>query len=168
VAWIELGRLGAPYGVKGWVHVDSYTDPPQGLLQYRQWGLRLGSGARITRRLAAGRGHGAGLVAQLEGVTDRSGAAALTGAVIEVERAALPRAGAHEYYRADLVGLSVRNLAGVTLGTVSHFVDAPGGAVMVTRETGGREHWVPAGPKHLRKVDLAAGLIVVDWPAELE
>ncbi|HEY6823416.1 MAG TPA: hypothetical protein VI195_03180, partial [Steroidobacteraceae bacterium] len=96
MAWIELGRLGAPYGVKGWVHVDSYTDPPQGLLQYREWALRLGSGARITRRVADGRGHGAGLVAQLEGVTDRSGAAALTGAIIEVERAALPRAGPHE------------------------------------------------------------------------
>ncbi|HET7755914.1 MAG TPA: ribosome maturation factor RimM [Steroidobacteraceae bacterium] len=168
MAWIELGRLGAPYGVKGWVHVDSYTDPPLGLLQYRQWALRLGSGARITRRLAAGRGHGAGLVAQLEGVTDRRQAAALTGAVIEVQRAALPRPGTHEYYCADLVGLSVRNLEGVALGTVSHFVDPPGGAVMVTREAGGREHWVPAGPKHLRKVDLAAGVIVVDWPAELE
>jgi 16S rRNA processing protein RimM len=168
VAWIEIGRLGAPYGTKGWLHVDSYTDPPDGLLKYREWALRLASGERVTRRVASGRGHGRGLVAQLEGVVSREGAAALTGAVVEVERATLPPAGEHQYYRADLVGLAVRNLDGVALGTVSHFVDAPAGAVMVTREPGGREHWVLASPKHLRNVDLAQGLVVVDWPAGLE
>jgi ribosomal 30S subunit maturation factor RimM len=36
----------------------------------------------------------------------------------------------------------------------------------VTRESGGREHWVPAAPRHLLRVDLAAGVIEVDWPAE--
>ena len=168
MAWIEIGRLGAPYGTKGWLHVDSYTDPPDGLLKYREWALRLTSGERVTRRVASGRGHGRGLVAQLEGVVSREGAAALTGAVVEVERATLPPAGEHQYYRADLVGLAVRNLDGVALGTVSHFVDAPAGAVMVTREPGGREHWVLASPKHLRNVDLSQGLVVVDWPAGLE
>jgi 16S rRNA processing protein RimM len=168
VAWIELGRLGAPYGTKGWVHVDSFTDPPDGLLKYREWGLKLASGERVTRRVVAGRAHGRGLVAQLEGVASREGAAALTGAMVEMERAALPPAGEDQYYRADLLGLTVRNLEGVMLGTVSHFVDAPAGAVMVARQPGGREHWVPASPKHLRSVDLAAGVIVVDWPAELE
>jgi len=107
-------------------------------------------------------------VAQLEGVASREDAAALTGAIVEVERAALPPAGADQYYQTDLVGLAVRNLEGTDLGTVSHFVDAPTGTVMVTREPGGREHWVLAVPKHLRKVDLAEGMIVVDWPAELE
>ena len=168
MAWIELGRLGAPYGTKGWLHVDSYTDPPDGLLRYREWALRLANGERVTRRVADGRGHGRGVVAQLEGVASREGAAALTGAIVEVERAALPPAGEHEYYRADLVGLAVRNLEGASLGTVSHFVDSPGGAVMVTKEPGGKEHWVLASPKHLRTVDLVQRMIVVDWPAELE
>jgi 16S rRNA processing protein RimM len=166
--WVELGRLGAPYGIKGWIHVESHTDPPRRLLEYREWVLRLASGERVRRRLSAGRAHGAGLVAHLEGVADRDQAAALTGAWVEVERAALPPPGEREYYRADLLGCRVRNLAGAALGTVSHFVDAPRGALMVTREPGGREHWVPAAPPHLQRVDLAAREIVVDWPAELE
>jgi 16S rRNA processing protein RimM len=165
---IELGRLGAPYGIKGWLHVESHTDPPQRLLEYREWVLRLPSGERITRRLAGARPHGQALVAQLEGVAGRDEAAALTGAVIEVERAALPPLGEREYYRADLVGFGVRNLEGTGLGQVSHFVDAPAGALMVSRTAQGREHWVPAVPRHLRKVDLAAREIVVDWPVELE
>jgi 16S rRNA processing protein RimM len=168
VAWIELGRLGAPYGLRGWIHVESHTDPPRRLLEYREWVLRLASGERLTRRVTAARPHAQGLVALLEGIADRRAAAALTGASIEVERAALPEAGEREYYRADLVGFSVRNLEGADLGVVSHFVDAPAGAVMVTKGARGREHWVPAVPKHLHRVDLKAGEIVVDWPAELE
>ena len=166
--WIELGRIGAPYGIRGWVHVESHTAPAERLLQYGQWGVRLANGERQTKQLLAGRAHGAGLVAQLAGVASREQAAGLTGAAVEVERAALPPLAEREYYRADLVGFRVRNLAGADLGEVSHFVDAPGGAVMVTRAAGGREHWVRAAPPHLQRVDLAAREIVVDWPAELE
>ena len=166
--WIELGRIGAPFGIKGWLHVESHTDPPERLLGYPEWALRLASGERLTRRLAEGRRHGEGLVAHLEGVDERGEAATLTGAVIEVERAALPALAEREYYRADLVGLRVRNLEGAALGTVSHFVEAPAGVVMVTREESGHEHWVPAAPPHLQRVDLAAGEILVDWPAELK
>ncbi|HEY2340089.1 MAG TPA: ribosome maturation factor RimM, partial [Steroidobacteraceae bacterium] len=166
--WIELGRVGAPFGIKGWVHVESYTDPPEGLLRFREWVLKLANGERRLQRVLEGRPHVAGLVAHLEGIDDRGGAAALTGALIEVERAALPRLAEREYYRADLVGLRVRNLEGAELGTVSHFVDAPTGAVMVTRAAGGREHWILAAPPHLRRVDLTAGEVLVDWPAELE
>ena len=168
MGWIELGRIRAPFGIKGWLHVESHTDPPESLLGYPEWTLRLASGARLTRKLSEGRRHAEGLVAHLEGVDDRGEAATFTGAVIEVERAQLPRLADREYYRADLVGLRVRNLEGAELGTVSHFVDAPAGAVMVAREAGGREHWVPATPPRLHRVDLAAGEILVDWPAELK
>jgi 16S rRNA processing protein RimM len=168
VDWIELGRIRAPFGIKGWLHVESHTDPPERLLAYQEWCLRLASGERLTRRMTEGRRHAAGLVAHLEGVDDRTEAGALTGAVIEVERTALPRLAEREYYRADLVGLRVRNLEGAELGTVKYFVDAPAGVLMVTREGSGHEHWVPAAPPHLQRVDLAAGEILVDWPAELK
>lgn len=166
--WVELGRIGAPYGIRGWVHVESHTDPPEGLLEYGPWVLKLSSGARVRRAVVDGRVHGNALVASLEGVTDRDAAAALTGATVEVQRSALPEPKAREFYRTDMIGMSVRNLEGADLGVVSHFVDMPRGAVMVTRGAGGAEHWVLAQPKHLKKVDLAARAIVVDWPVELE
>ena len=168
VEWIELGRLGAPYGVQGWIHVESHTDPPLRIFEYPGWMLRLPRGERVAGKVLKSRAHGAGQVALLEGVGDRDGAAALTGALIEVERAALPATRGNEYYRADLLGLAVRNLEGTDLGRVSHFVDAPAGALMVSRTSAGQEHWVLAVPKHVRKVDLARGEIVVDWPTELE
>ena len=168
VSWIELGRIGAPYGVKGWVHIDSHTDPPEGLLSYSGWVVRFANGERVARGIAEARLQNGRLVARFEEIDDRDGAAALTGATLEIERARLPPPGEREYYRADLLGLSVRNAEGVELGSVRHFVDAPAGALMVVKDGEGREHWVPAVPQYLRKVDLAAGSILVDWPLELE
>lgn len=163
-----MGRIGAPFGVKGWVHVESHTDPPDGLLNYPEWVLRSARGERTTRKVAECRVNGDRLVVRLDGTDDRDGAAALRGAVIEIDRAALPPPGERQYYQADLIGLPVRNTAGVELGMVRHFVDAPAGPLMVVQDARGREHWVPAVPRHLCKVDLAAGTILVDWPAELE
>jgi len=148
------------------MHVASYTDPPERLLQYPDWTVRLGGLERQRRQLAAGRPHGDRLVAQLAGILDRDAAAALTGAVIEIERAALPPTGDREHYRADLVGCEVHNLEGHSLGRVAHFLEGHGGPVMVVRQMDGREHWVLAIPRHLRKVDLAAGSVLVDWPLE--
>ena len=126
--------------------------------------MRRGSGDRVKHAVAEGQPHGDRLVARLEGIEDRDRAAALTGAVIEVDREQLPPTGEREYYQADLIGLPVRNLEGVELGKVSYFLETPTGPMMVVQ--GEREYWVPAVPKHLSKVDLAAGLIWVDWPAE--
>jgi 16S rRNA processing protein RimM len=175
VRWVELGRIGAPFGLAGWVHVSSFTEPPEGLLEYREWALRPERGERNRYRLVEGHLQGERLVARLEGTESRDAAALLTGAWVEVERTELPPTGDREYYRADLIGFEVRNVEGALLGRVAYFIDAPAGAVMVvgdrkegSREATRKEHWVLADCAHLRRVDLAAGQILVDWPAELE
>jgi 16S rRNA processing protein RimM len=164
--FVELGRIGAPFGVQGWVKVSSFTDPPDELLRFRRWTLRLPEQARVEHRLLQGHWQGRGLVARLEGVEGRNAAERLRGASVEVPRGKLPPPGERQFYRADLIGLPVKNLEGLRLGVVEYFVDTPVQAVMVVR--GEREHWVPATPRHLRRVDLASGLIEVDWPLGLE
>jgi 16S rRNA processing protein RimM len=166
VEWIELGRIRRPFGVKGWLHVESYTDPVEALLDYPNWILRSGAGARLAHVVAEGRPHGRQLVVRLEGLEDREHAQALVGAVVEIARAELPMTKAQEYYRADLLGLSVSNRDGAELGVLRHFVDGPNGPMMVIQHTAGREYWVPASAEYLWKVDLAAGRIVVDWSAD--
>jgi 16S rRNA processing protein RimM len=165
---LELGRIGSPYGIKGWVHVQSFTDPPERLLKYRDWTLETKHAAPAVMTVAEGRAHGAGLVARFAGIEDRDRAAKLQGAVIKVPRSALPKLKKREFYQADLVGLQVSSVAGAPLGTLAHFVDTPGGTVMVVREAQGKERWVPATREHLVKVDLASGHVIVDWPAEFE
>jgi 16S rRNA processing protein RimM len=117
---------------------------------------------RSYRIVESGRSGGA-LTAKLAGVEDRDQAAALRGAQICVPRAELPQRDDKDFYRADLIGCEAVNLAGVVLGVVQHFVETPAQALMVVR--GEREYWVPAVPQHLRRVDLQARRVVVDWDA---
>ncbi len=161
-ALIELGVVGAPFGVRGWVKLRSYTEPPERLLEHRRLQLRLGGAWRPYRIEATGR-SGGHLTVKLVGVEDREGAEALKGAMIGVPRSELPPREDKDYYRADLIGCEVVNLDGERLGVVRHFVETPAHALMVVR--GEKEYWVPAVPQHLRRVDVQARRIIVDWDA---
>jgi 16S rRNA processing protein RimM len=168
---IVLGRLAAPWGVKGWIKADSYTEPPAGLLDYPVWFLsRPARGAEPAGwdeiRIVEGRPHGGRqVVVSLPGVTDPESARLWTGREIAVPRSALPEPEAGQYYWEDLAGCRVETMDGVPLGTVDHFIEMPANAVMVVRD-GERERWLPVVPAHLKRVDLATRTIVVDWDPE--
>lgn len=164
VEWLEVGRIGSPFGVKGWMHVESFTDPPDRLLTYRQWSLRSSTGEAVVRRVAEGREHTGGMVVRLEGIEDRDVAAQWRGASIAVARSELPPLATREYYQADLLGLEVVNRQGESLGVLRQFTATPAGQMMVIARAG-QDLWVPATRQHLHQVDLAAGRIVVDWQA---
>src|SRR5882724_7004745 len=159
-ALIQLGFVGAPFGVRGWVKLRSHTDPPERLLDHRS--LRIGRGSvwQNYRIEASGRSGGA-LTVKLQGVEDRDQAQALRGAQVCVLRSELPPRDDKDFYRADLIGCDVVNLAGLGLGRVQHFIETPAQVLMVVR--GAREFWIPAVPLHLRRVDLQARRVVVDW-----
>ena len=162
---VVLGRVLGAHGLRGWLKVQSYTEPPEGILLYKEWVLREPGRAPRPVKVREHEFDGRWLRVSFEGIADRDAAELLHGALFEVERAQLPPTAEREYYRDDLVGCAVRNLEGMALGSVSHFVDAPAGAVMVVK--GEREHWVLASPTHLKRVDLAKREIEVDWPADL-
>ena len=157
---IEVGRLGAAHGVRGWLRVQSFTDPPQRLFEWKVW--RLQSGAEVN--VLESRPQGNGWIARLEGIEDRDAAGRLSGQMLLVDRDQLPATTGREYYRADLVGFEARNLEGVLLGVVDHFIDTPGNAVMVIRGT--REYLVPMVAQFLRSVDQQARQLIVDWPED--
>lgn len=162
---VKLGRVLGPAGVRGWLKVQSYTDPPENILQHRSWLLLDAQGRRRSFKVLESAIDGHRLRARFEGIEDRDAAGLLGGADIEVERSALPPTAAREYYRDDLIGLRVVNVDGRELGHVSHFIDAPAAPVMVVR--GVSELWIPALPAHLKRVRLESGEVEVDWPEEL-
>ncbi len=157
---IQLGFVGAPFGVRGWIKLRSHTDPPERLLDHRNLRIGRGSAWKDYRIEASGRSGGA-LTVKLRGVEDRDQAQALRGAEVCVPRSELPQRDDRDFYRADLIGCDVLNLEGLALGRVLHFIETPAQVLMVVR--GAKEYWIPAVPRHLRRVDLPARRVVVDW-----
>lgn len=158
---IIIGQIAGAYGVQGWVKIRSYTRPPQGAFEYRQWLLGR-SGQWQPVGLADWRRHGKGWLAKLEGVVERDQARAWTGCDIAIPRASLPPLPAGEYYWADLIGLRVQTLEGVDLGRVDRLLETGSNDVLVV--VGDRERLLPFLPgRDVVTVDFDAALIRVDW-----
>lgn len=161
---VTVGRISGVYGVQGWVRVFSHTEPRDNILEYNPWQLRLPEGWREVA-LLAGRAHGKGVIAQLDGCGDRDQAARWVGAEIAIRRDQLPATPAGEYYWRDLIGLRVVNAEGVDLGVVDHLLETGANDVLVVR--GERERLIPYAPGAvITGVDLAAGELRVDWDAD--
>ncbi len=158
-----MGRVAAPYGVRGWVKVHPYTEYLDSLLDYPVW--RLGrQHTWQSYRLLDGRPHGRLLLAALEGVTHRDAAEGLRGMEIAVARAELPPPAEGEYYWDQLIGLTVINTAGVTLGKVAGMLET--GAHDVLRVVAERERLIPFTAPIVLEVDVSGGCIRVDWEAD--
>ena len=162
---VLLGKIVGVFGVKGWVKLQSHTEPREALLAYRPWLLRQRGSEREIKPLE-GRLQGRGLVARLPGCDSREAAETLIGTEIWIDRSALPRTAPGEYYWVDLEQLAVQTVEGVALGRVSHLFSTGSNDVLAVRD-GERERLIPfLHDDVVKQVDLEAGLIVVDWDPE--
>jgi 16S rRNA processing protein RimM len=163
-----MGRVAAPYGVRGWMKVQPYTDAPEALLGFATWRMTM-RGEREAReyRLVEGRPHGGALVAKIEGIDSPEAAALLRGSTVEVARESLPEAGEDEVYLADLPGCAVVSTGGAALGTVEAVDDFGAHPVMRVAPADGRApRLIPLVATYVKAVDLAARVIEVDWEAD--
>lgn len=193
---VELGRVSAAYGVKGWVKVQPHSAQADVLRRATSWWLTrpapetargvVTSAPRAYRVLQA-RPQGAAIVAQLEGIADRDQAEALRGCAVAVPRGQFPATADDEYYWVDLIGCAfysdaegeparvgivedvLDNGAHAILRVVLQRPSASGGEPEPRLDAKGRprEMLVPFVRAHILAVDLPARRIDSNWPTEL-
>lgn len=154
-----MGRVAGAYGVRGWLKAMPQAGVQESLAQATEWWL---GGA--ARRVVQAKRHSATVLAKLEGIDTPEQAQALKGQEISVERASLPEAGAGHYYLADLLGLEVVNAEGRRFGVVRQWLT--NGPQDVMSVQGDRERLIPWVATVVKRVDLEAGVIEVDWGAD--
>jgi 16S rRNA processing protein RimM len=160
---ILLGVIGRPHGVRGLVHVVSYTADPEDLARYGA--LMDQSGRRWT---LAWRGAGVAELRDADGkaVGERNAAERLVNTRLYIERAKLPPPAEDEFYLADLVGLAATAPEGQALGRVAVVHDY-GAGVSLEIAGEGAALLVPFTRACVPQVDIAAGRLVVVPPAEV-
>lgn len=153
---VELGRIAAAYGVKGWVKIQPHSADADVLLAVASgssatsspaptwWLFRPAppgnAGAAFGKSssahpyaIKAARPHGSHIVAQLDGIDDRDQAEALKGMAVCAPRSAFPAPDEDEYYWVDLIGCAVYgddNGASALLGIVDEVVDNGAHAIL--------------------------------------
>jgi 16S rRNA processing protein RimM len=159
--WVILGRISGVFGVKGWLKVQSYTEPRDNIVGFRAWTLRM-NGVDYAFEVEDGHSHAGSVVAKLHGIDDRDRAREWLGADIVVARERLPAIAEGEIYWTDLEGLEVRTTSGIVLGKVDHLLATGGNDVLVLDSVPQRLIPFVVGDV-VKQVDLEMGLIVVDW-----
>lgn len=163
-SWIVIGKVGAPYGLEGWVHVQSFTSPIEAILEYPDWWVASPEG--WTRRsLLSGRQHGKGLVACLEEITECTQARSLHRKEIAVPRSLLPELQAGQFYWADLEGMQVFLTSGEALGILQFLYHNVGIDVMVIQAHDKAKTWhIPfLIEETVKQVDLIEQRLTLEW-----
>jgi 16S rRNA processing protein RimM len=164
---VEVGRVLGAYGVKGWFKVQAFAAEPEALFSCKRWHLRPSDGAGSAPpppllHVTQSREHAGLVVACAQEVADRNAAEALKGARVFVARSSFPTTGADEFYWVDLLGCTVINRDGATLGAVTELLDTGVHSVLRVGK-GDEERLIPFVAAYVDGVELADRRIRVDW-----
>jgi 16S rRNA processing protein RimM len=157
---VVMGRIIAPFGVRGWLKIKTFTEAPDALVDFPDWWLHTATGWQ-KYPLAEYELHSKGLVARLENIADRTAAELLKGIDIGVPRNALPDTGAKTFYWADLVGLEVVNQQHESLGIIDGLLETGANDVLIVK--GEVERLIPYVETVILDVDMQAKRMTVDW-----
>ena len=151
---IALAAVAGAHGVRGELRLKLFSESAKSLSRYAT--LFIGG---LERRLLSIRDSGKTAVASFDGITDRSAAEALRGALVEVNRSALPPLEEGEYYHADLIGLAAVDRDEGVIGTVVSVENYGAGDLLEIEDAAGKRSLIP-----FREgiADLHHGRIVVD------
>ena len=155
---VVMGQVIAPFGIKGWLRIRSFTDEIDALARYSQWWLELKSGWK-TFDLVDSNVGGKGLTALLAQIADRTQAETLRNAPIAVPREALPQLETDEFYWSDLIGFAVVTQSQEKIGVLEGLLETSAADVLVVK--GETEQLIPAAL--IIEVDMDGKTIRADW-----
>jgi len=152
-----VGVVVGAQGLKGAIRIKPFTDQPSRICVFES--LVTESGVSIAlRQLRVQKGI---VVAQIDGVSDRTAAEAWVGKRLYVLRSTLPKLEPEEYYRADLIGLRVDSQEGAWVGTVIAVHDFGAGGIIEVETGGGANMMVPFTARTVAVVDMVNGRLVL-------
>ena len=162
---VIVGRIGRAHGLRGEVVIGVRTDEPD---------LRFAVGAQVEAEqrglltVAAARWHSGLLLVAFAGITDRTAASELAGTWLSVDTSSLPpTADPDEFRDHELIGLSVRTVAGELVGVVSDVLHHGQDLLVIRPVDSGEDRLVPFVTPLVPEVDLKAGVLVIDPPPGL-
>lgn len=163
--WVECGRVGRPWGVRGEFVVEWLTDSCPVEVGRGVVYVRNGDGEYSPLTIMTSRKHGTKCVVGVEDIASRDEAKALRGATFFLPVDELPPLLPGEYYSFQLLGLEVITTSGEVVGTIVKIFTAGHHDVYeVASVKKGRSGSVliPAIKDVVVKVDLEEGMIVIN------
>lgn len=162
---VAIGRVIKPQGRKGEVLTESLSDRPDRFPSLRRAFVPGPAGTAREVAVTSCWPHKGRFVLKLEGVDSIDAAEGYRGLELRIPEAELAPLPAGSYYHHQLRGLSVLDARGRSLGMVRDLMETGAGApVVVVRGALGEELLIPLAESFVKRVDLGAGVMVVEAP----
>ena len=94
---IYLGKITGVHGIKGWLKIQSFSSPPENILNYPSWIIN-NKGEEDFYSIEQGRKQNNKIVVKLEKIDDRNTAESLINSKIQILRSDLPKLSNKNYY----------------------------------------------------------------------
>ncbi len=166
--WFQVGYVARAHGLRGELGVKPFDPESQVLLEVDRLQLQLKSGELRLLAIRGARPASKEVLVQVEGVTDRTGAEALVGAAVRVDRDQLEGPEEGEYFQGDLVGMDAYDAQGRRLGQVVEVWETGPVPNLVIRGPDQPELVVPFADDFVPEVDLEKRRLTVHPPELLE
>lgn len=160
--YIEVARTRGAWGVRGWVHVVALGSG-DALFEADTWLFKDRAGTERLLHVTDVRDHGTGIVAKFEEITNKEEADALHG-TYWVAREDFPDLEEDEHWAVDMIGCTVVNLEGETVGVARDLTSNGVQDILVVENTEMRQTYaIPVVPLYVQKIDTDSRQITVDW-----
>lgn len=162
--WVIVGRFGRAHGIKGFILVNSYTDPRTNILDYDGWQVYFDKTWQPVQLLNV-EIHDKHILVKVKGFSERELAMTLTNCDIRVPKDQLPTLKKDEFYWHDLIGLQVINQEGKPFGQVTEILPTGSNDVLVIQgETDSKPYLIPyLLGQFIIDINLEIKQIIVDW-----
>jgi 16S rRNA processing protein RimM len=161
--FLAIGQLRRTHGIEGEMLMEILTDFPERLRS----GKSVFIGEEHEPAVIAGlRKNDQTMLIRFSGYQNPEQAARLRNQYVYIKAASLPKLPEGQYYHHQLIGLTIVNESGQSLGKLSEILETGANDVYVVKADDGKELLLPAIEDVILKVDLERGEMTArppDW-----
>ena len=155
---IEIGCFVGVHGIKGQVKLNSFTEIPESIFNYKEFFLEKNDNVLKLKLISKVKQN---LICKIENVETRNEAEKYRGLKLFIKRDSLPKLEESEFYHRDLIEFQVYNLKKESFGKIQSFNDFGGGLLIEVKKEN-KLFYLPVGNDFLEDIDYEQKEVIIN------
>jgi 16S rRNA processing protein RimM len=155
---IEIGCFVGVHGIKGQVKLNSFTEIPESIFNYKEFFLEKNDNVLKLKLISKVKQN---LICKIENVETRNEAEKYRGLKLFIKKDSLPKLEESEFYHRDLIEFQVYNLKKESFGKIQSFNDFGGGLLIEVKKEN-KLFYLPIGNNFLEDIDYEQKEVIID------
>ena len=155
---IEIGCFVGVHGIKGQVKLNSFTEIPESIFNYKEFFLEKNEKALKLKLISKVKQN---LICKIENVETRNEAEKYRGLKLFIKKDSLPKLEESEFYHRDLIEFEVYNLKKESFGKIQSFNDFGGGLLIEVKKES-KLFYLPFSNNFLEDIDYKQKEVIIN------